>query len=253
MKAVVKETAPAFSMEERWSMLADGELEDEALSQLLTQWEHDEAEGEGWHIYQVIGDVLRSSDLAQAHVTLSSVDFMQNFRQRLRQEPAIVAPAPLNKAAKSSRLHWPHWVGWIAASGFVMMAIVAVVYTTDNPAANDHPVVAAVGTDAPLREDSQVATAAATGGVQPVSVSALQPAHEWQSVSEQMRMATGMRLASQPGVTLVSTPQGRVWRDQRLEPYLSAHQQFGNNLFMGMPAGNVLMNNSVPITGNVRH
>ncbi len=78
------------------SALADGEVDAAACAQASALWAAGEAAGHSrstWHGYQLIGDVLRSEDLAESPGHDEA--FLQRLRHRLADEPAILAPAPL--------------------------------------------------------------------------------------------------------------------------------------------------------------
>ena len=77
------------------SALADGDAT--AVDQALRHWRDDEQARRTWHAYQLIGDVMRSEDLARAPARDAA--FMAGLRQRLAAEPAIVAPLPAAPAA----------------------------------------------------------------------------------------------------------------------------------------------------------
>ena len=101
------------------SALADGEAD--ALPQACRAWRDDAKARQTWHAYHLIGDVLRSEDLASkpAH----DAAFLAGLRDRLAAEPAILAPAPV--AAKASRQSW--LLPAAVAAGFVVVAGVLVV------------------------------------------------------------------------------------------------------------------------------
>ena len=69
------------------SALADGQLEGEALERALQALAHDPSAREAWQSWHLIGDVLRSHELAAG--TAPAV-----FRQRLMQRLASEAPLP---------------------------------------------------------------------------------------------------------------------------------------------------------------
>jgi hypothetical protein len=75
------------------SSLMDGELDASAVSRACGQWRDDPEVRARWHTYHVIGDVLRSYELASdgGH----DAAFLAAFRQRLAQEPVVLAPAAL--------------------------------------------------------------------------------------------------------------------------------------------------------------
>jgi sigma-E factor negative regulatory protein RseA len=53
---------------------------------------------EAWHTYHLIGDVLRSSELASA--PRRDADFLAGFRERLAAEPVVLAPVAAPRAAR---------------------------------------------------------------------------------------------------------------------------------------------------------
>jgi sigma-E factor negative regulatory protein RseA len=113
---------PDDSPEVRMSDLADGRLGADALEALCARWAGDAACRRAWHGYQLIGDVLRSEDLASpaAH----DAEFLARFRERLAAEPVVVAP-PGPAVRRPSRRAWALPVA--VAAGFVAVAGVLVV------------------------------------------------------------------------------------------------------------------------------
>ncbi|HSI58077.1 MAG TPA: sigma-E factor negative regulatory protein [Ideonella sp.] len=73
------------------SALADGECEPGQLLAACDVWRRDGRVRASWHAYALIGDVMRSDDLASpvAH----DAQFLQGLRARLAAEPVILAPA----------------------------------------------------------------------------------------------------------------------------------------------------------------
>lgn len=75
---------------EALSALADGEAQSQEVARACAAWrDHADARA-NWAAYQLIGDVMRSEDLAQAS---SGEAFLKNFRERLAQEPVVLAPS----------------------------------------------------------------------------------------------------------------------------------------------------------------
>ena len=74
------------------SALADGDATDSEAARAFQAWRDDADARSTWHAYQVIGDVLRSDDLA----TEPSADesFLVALRARLAVEPVVLAPQP---------------------------------------------------------------------------------------------------------------------------------------------------------------
>ena len=78
---------------EQLSALVDGELDAAQVSALCGAWREDADVRRRWHDYQLIGDVLRSDDLATAPAHDSN--FLAALRNRLADEPVVIAPAAL--------------------------------------------------------------------------------------------------------------------------------------------------------------
>ncbi|WP_245876336.1 sigma-E factor negative regulatory protein [Caldimonas caldifontis] len=92
---------------ERLSAILDGEATpsqfDEWLASQLDEPEERSRACEAWHVYHLIGDVMRSDDLARSS---RSDDFVAGVRERLRAEPVVVAPAPVSPRAGAARRPW---------------------------------------------------------------------------------------------------------------------------------------------------
>ncbi len=181
---------------ERLSAFADGELDAQGASAACADWRIDESARSRWHAYQLIGDVMRSDDLASTASKDSA--FLLALRARLADEPVVLAPQPLPAASVlAAKRTW----GWLApaavAAGFVTVAgsltvLWAPSKNTDSPTS----VVAAE----PVR-----ALAASAPGVE----------------------------AMQPQVLVAN---GQVIRDPRLDRYLAAHKQFAGAAMLGVPS-----------------
>lgn len=115
------------------SALADGEAPPADVARACAAWRDQPDARAAWHDYQMIGDVMRSDELAHA----SSGDaFLNKFRERLAQEPVVLAPVAAAQAANAQRmaagikqapavvhaLKRRSWAGPMAvAAGFVMV------------------------------------------------------------------------------------------------------------------------------------
>jgi len=85
--------SPHDPRDDEWaalSSLADGEATSEAQERCLALWAEQAAARERWRHYQLIGDVLRSRELARegAH----DAAFLSALRARLAREPAVLRP-----------------------------------------------------------------------------------------------------------------------------------------------------------------
>ena len=104
------------------SSLMDGDLAPDAVADTCALWRQDAAARSQWHAYHLIGDVLRSDDLASP--PQRDTAFLQALRLRLADEAVPLAPQP---AAVRTRAR-----GWLVApmavaAGFVAVAGVVVV------------------------------------------------------------------------------------------------------------------------------
>jgi sigma-E factor negative regulatory protein RseA len=193
------------------SALVDGELGSDAGARACAQWREDPQARASWHAYALIGDVMRSEDLA------SPVDrdcaFLARLRARLADEPVVLAPAELPApvelpalavvaAAGGSRRGWRTPVA--VAAGFVVVAgaLVATSVPGSLPFGGSAATVAQTGT-------------APTVAVAPSPLRAVSVAQD----TEPVRL------------------NGQLIRDARLDEYLSVHKKFGGSSAPGVPSG----------------
>lgn len=90
------------------SMLRDGEASDRQIDVALAAWSADPVSRRAWQDWQLIGDVLRSEDLASAHC--SDEAFLARLQPGLRA-------AAVDRPASARILRWPARSGrrWAAA------------------------------------------------------------------------------------------------------------------------------------------
>ena len=74
------------------SALADGDATDGEAARAFQAWRDDPDARATWHGYQLIGDVLRSEDLASEPRTDEA--FLMALRARLADEPVVLTPQP---------------------------------------------------------------------------------------------------------------------------------------------------------------
>jgi sigma-E factor negative regulatory protein RseA len=147
---------PSDARRQQLSSLMDGDLADSDVAGACAAWRQDADARRDWHAYHLIGDVMRSDDLASTPARDAA--FLQALRQRLADEPVPLAPAPLQApvaapavqqvangapAAPRSRpaRHWLMAPVAVAA-GFVAVAGVMVVTRVMSPASVDAPTLA---------------------------------------------------------------------------------------------------------------
>ena len=107
---------------ERLSALVDGELDAYGTAQVCGHWRESGEARTAWHAYHVIGDLLRSDDLARDPARDAS--FLSALRMRLRDEPVVLAPAPIATPARRARWSWK--ASSAVAATFVVIAGAAV-------------------------------------------------------------------------------------------------------------------------------
>lgn len=117
------------------SALMDGEATASDIAQACAAWRDDEEARLAWTSYQLIGDALRSEELAGAS---DSAQFLNKLRARLADEPVVLAPqAAAQLAASAASALKPRartWSGPLAvAASFV--AVLAGVLALQDPVA----------------------------------------------------------------------------------------------------------------------
>lgn len=182
---------PSITTAELLSALADGQLRDEELTIALHACRHEESALGRWNTYHLIGDVLRgSAHLPAARVVDADLQFIARLGKRLAQElPAGPATAAVEAA----------------------------------PAAAPKPVAGVIHHRGPASNDGSFRWKLVAGVASLAAVSAI----AW-NASGLLAPASLPELAqaSSPQI-LVTSPQGPMVRDARLEELLAAHKQFG--------------------------
>ena len=105
------------------SALADGEAQ--ALDAACCLWREDAEARRSWHAYHLIGDVMRSDELASCPARDAA--FVAGLRRRLAAEPVVLAPEP------APRRRQPWLVPTAVAAGFAVVAGVLVVARMGQP------------------------------------------------------------------------------------------------------------------------
>ena len=136
----------------RWlSALADGQAD--AAEPACGLWRDDAAARQTWHAYHLIGDVLRSEELAREPGRDAA--FVAALREKLAAEPVVLAPLTSSPRVRARQ---PWLLPAAAAAGFVAVAGVLVMLRLGTPGA---PVPAAVLAGAPGPGFTAVSNAAA--------------------------------------------------------------------------------------------
>lgn len=183
------------------SSLMDGELDDSAVGRACGQWRDNSETRAQWHAYQVIGDVLRSEDLASSGA--HDAAFLSALRVRLAQEPVVLAPTPA--VARDQVIRRRSWAAPVAiAAGFVAVAGVLVVTQMAGGL---------------FLHGGQTDTLAGGAATLPAMLAAAGAA------------------SGAAGDTPVVVLNGQLIRDVRLDEYLAAHKKFGGSSVPGGPSG----------------
>ena len=192
---------PSTQTSELMSALADGQLRGDEFAQALRTCQLDGSALSSWSTYHLIGDVLRSPEPeAFPMVSGAELDFLGRLNKRLAQEPGVQRPAGIQEATSAEALR-----------------SAAEVALTRARASNDGifrwKLVAGL---ASLAAVSAIAWNA-SGLSGPIS-------------SPQLAQASSAQV-------VVSSPQGPMVRDPRLEELLAAHKQLGAASALQEPSG----------------
>ncbi len=183
---------------EQLSALADGELDAAGVAKACARWRADTSAQETWHAYHLIGDVLRSDDLAGAprsdHVALVKL------RERLAAEPVPFAPGLAAATASAPRRSRPWATLSAIAAGFAAVAMVLVVLRGQ-----------------PGDETARAVDLARSDAGASTSVAAAAP-----------------RAAAPVAQPVLADRQ--LIRDARLDRYLDAHKHFSGVSALGVPS-----------------
>ena len=194
------------------SELLDGELSRDELVGLCADWRRAEVRST-WHAFTLIGDVLRSEELASAPG--HDAKFMYALRGRLADEPVVLSPvarrqqpsalaATESLAVSAPRPQWRRMKTPLAvAAGFavVMGAMLAVrpPESVNSPIAALPPALVVSQASAPMLSDKP--------------------------------------LRFEVAAESLARPVGPIVRDPRLDSYLRAHQEFSGSSAFGASSG----------------
>ncbi len=183
------------------SAMLDGDAADVDLA--CRAWREDSQSRADWHVYHLIGEVMRSDDTRAE--PQRDAQFLRRLRARLAAEPVVLAPgaaAPHPERTPWARRAWaaPGAVaaGFLAVAGLVVVAGVAV------------PV------DMPQDNSARATGTVSSGGL----------------VSAQ----AGTAAASAVPVPL---GDGVLIRNAELDRYLAAHKQYSSTSVLAVPGGAV--------------
>ena len=203
------------------SALADGQLRGDEFAHAVTQTVTDAQSRAAWHAYHVVGDALRSPELADC---TSDIAFMARFQERFNREiaasskvtissvvaPVLIANDAYSKGANGtkpseSRSANESTFRWKILAGFASFAAVAAIgwnsFVTLNP----------TGAAAQIAQKSPPVVSAST--------------------------AVANATVQQAPAPVVSGQEAVMIRDPHLDALMAAHKQFGGTSALQMPAG----------------
>jgi sigma-E factor negative regulatory protein RseA len=181
----------ANSRGERLSAFVDGELfGEEHLNKFISELDHEDRAS--WSHYHLIGDALRSDDLAVSPAASSA--FLAGFAARLEQEPHVLAPAALPLARRLLAMRRRVVPAFAVAAAAATLTWIVVPQLQGVP-----------------------------GGVGVAQVASMQ------SHGDAMQRVA---MASVPAATAQPVQDGNIIRDASLDQYLEAHQQFAQQPVM---------------------
>ncbi|MCK9688314.1 sigma-E factor negative regulatory protein [Scleromatobacter humisilvae] len=199
------------------SALADGDATDSEATRAFQAWRDDADARASWHAYQLIGDVLRSDDLAAEPAADEA--FLVALRARLADEPVVLAPQPRVEAEPAA----------------MPAAVNAVTAATRSRGRWQGPVAMAAGFLVVIGGLNIVRPFGHGGGANVAAVGASGPILASATSIDNTGVA-----ASSPGkdAVAVAAAQSKAAADQ-LAPYLAAHRQSGMSGPFQMPGSDI--------------
>ena len=235
---------PSFA--EELSSLVDGEADPATAVNVSAHWRGDAELRARWHRYHLIGDVMRSSELAGSG---RDAAFLAALRSRLAEEPVVLAPsAPLQAqpgvdlaAASAGAGMTPgaspravrpssalkRWAPPLAlAAGFLVVAIGSASLLRLGSSVEGPE----------MAQAAQAPSAVPVGSVSVVSVGT-GPALVAATSSSVQPPFAGAPVSAPVASLAPEQATGTMIRDARLDGYLAAHKQFGGTSALGVPSG----------------
>lgn len=125
----------------RTSAMVDGEASPEEARRWLDDWAADDRARQDWHTYHLIGDVMRSDEMATS--AARDGQLLSRVRSALQQEAVVLAPA---RTARPRRRLWA--ASAAAAAGFILVGGAVLVSRVDGGSAGWGADLLALGTGA---------------------------------------------------------------------------------------------------------
>jgi len=209
------------------SALVDGQLRGAEFAEALAHLDASSEARQSWHAYHVMGDVMRTGQLA---VSTQDADFVVRLRARLQQE-AVPLTLPSERdwrtdgavPSSSQARHVPpvpsaNDNAWRLVVGLASVAVVVV--------------MAWEGFQGYDSKSPQLAIATVTA---PVTASPLP--HSMAPATALGDLSTPQLKASADKRELAMSTPPIMIRDPQLDAFLAAHRQFGGTSALQMPTG----------------
>lgn len=186
---------------EKISALADGALDQNEMDALLKQL-YSGSGRQAWDTYHLVGDALRSDDLA----TPLSADFDARFAARFASEPVLMAP-PAGQPAKTGNQNggWRKYVSLYSMGGGAVAALLAVMLLPQIHNSRPETALQAWNRNAPAQTGTPLRLA---------------------SVNDDSTVASNPAVAEHADTAGDKARPAEVLRNPDLDSYLIAHQRF---------------------------
>ncbi len=240
------------------SDVMDGQADDASVLRACAAWRSDAQVRADWHAYHVIGDVLRTPELApKVHTSTVGADgvsdaaFLAALRTRLAREPVVLAPAAAASAVRSAPPSTatpgvkPTPPDFQSPFSEQSVGRTSSQMTTDSVAGATSrsgwrgPAAVAAGFLAVVGVVITQMGGLGMGSSGPQLASSKPAGQLGVSPAAAVVQATALAPApgkTQPSATILINDQ-RMVRDANLDRYLAAHRQFGDGPVGAVPGG----------------
>jgi sigma-E factor negative regulatory protein RseA len=212
------------------SDLMDGATDAAGAAAASQAWRLDGQARQDWHTYQVIGDVLRTPELAPRSASADAA-FLAALRTRLAQEPVVMAPATAVHASDVSATTATHNTAANAASTSVASPVMAQPIRRRAGWRNTMAVAAGFAAVA------VVVNGLPWGTSGPAAESVVASTSKPTTPSPALSAARSSAASTQALAPVMLVNDQRMVRDAQLDRYLSAHRQYGGAPAMAVPGG----------------
>jgi sigma-E factor negative regulatory protein RseA len=197
------------------SAVADGEADPAQLRRACDAWQTDARLRADWHAWSVIGDVMRSDDLAAS--ADHDVEFLASLRAQLSREPVVLAPGskPGSGSRESSGPRPPAdlasrqrvWGGSAAVAAACLVAVGVGLLIRNGPDLGNQASALQAQATIPSRPGPDAVQSVPVTSAATVAPESMEPA------------------------------EAQLVRNPELDRYLAAHRQFAQGPALAAPGG----------------